>query len=321
MTLNRKVLARVGIAVFVALVLVFFGLALVAAWHKTNGEFPSIWRLVAAGVCWLFGLLAGSYAWATLVGGNRKVDHGAAVLISQLGKYVPGGVWQATGQLGLAKRVGVPLTRGAALFSVLAATQAVAGASCGLFLAVVWTDAAVWLRILLAVAAIVSLALLDRRWMVWALHKVPRLRDATDDLVPAQGPILVAYGMTLISLAATGGAFLLLLGSFGKVDEPWLVVAAYAAAWTVGFVAVPVPSGVGVREAVLVFILHGTFPTSVLVAASVYHRLVSLVTEGIVAAIASHRLRPSRLETLHDAGDLSEIETAVPPEPARPEGD
>jgi uncharacterized membrane protein YbhN (UPF0104 family) len=74
-----------------------------------------------------------------------------------------------------------------------------------------------------------------------------------------------------------------------------LVVSAYAIAWLIGFVLVPLPSGLGAREAVLVGLLHGLFPTSVLVAASVFHRIVQIVVEGLLALIASHRVRPSRL--------------------------
>ena len=37
------------------------------------------------------------------------------------------------------------------------------------------------------------------------------------------------------------------------------------------------------------------FPSSVLVAASVYQRVVLIATEGLLALIASHRVRPSRL--------------------------
>ena len=77
-------------------------------------------------------------------------------------------------------------------------------------------------------------------------------------------------------------------------------------AWTVGFIAIPIPSGVGIREAVLATILHGIFPASVIIAASVYYRLVCVATEGVLAAIASHRVRPSRLAAVAD--DVSDDE-------------
>jgi uncharacterized protein (TIRG00374 family) len=142
--------------------------------------------------------------------------------------------------------------------------------------------------------------------MVWALRKIPRTREASAELVPAQRVIVSTWAACLVTLAATCSAYFVLLGSFGHVDRPFLVIGAYAIAWTAGFLAIPIPSGVGVREAVLAAILHGTFPSTVIIAASVYYRLVSVATEGVMAAIASHRLRPSRLAAA--SGDLNDDE-------------
>jgi uncharacterized membrane protein YbhN (UPF0104 family) len=301
---RRKAFLRVGIAIFVLLAIGFFVYTVIDAWNATNGELPSVPRIAAAAGLWTLGLLAGAFAWATLLGGDRRVDHGAALLVSQLGKYVPGGVWQATGQVGLARATGVRVQRGATAFSVLAVTQAVAGCTYGLLLAAAWTDVSLPFRALMAVGAIAALPLIDRRWMVWALRKIPRTRSASGELVAPQRTIFVTWLACLVTLAATSTAYLVLLGSFGPVRRPFLVVAAYSIAWTVGFIAVPIPSGLGVREAVLAAILRGTFPASVVIAASVYYRLVSVATEGVMAAVASHRVRPSRLAAQSD--DLSD---------------
>jgi hypothetical protein len=291
----RRLLLRIGVTVFVIAAVAFFALALVSAWHKTNGTFPAVWRLVAAGALWGVGLLAAAYAWGVMLGGERRLDHAAGLLVSQLGKYIPGGVWQASGQVGLARGAGVRLQKGATCFSVFAILQAVSGANFVLLLALTWTDAPAFVRILLAVGAILSVALIDRRWMVWVLHKIPRTRDASSELVPPQSAIVAGWLAALVSLAANSVGFYLVLGGFGTIHHPFLVIAAYATAWTIGFIAIPIPSGVGIREAVLVAILHGSFPSSVIVAASVYHRLVSIAAEGLLAAAASHRVRPSRL--------------------------
>ena len=298
----RRVLVRVAIAVFVVAAIVFFALALVSAWHKTNGTFPAVWRLVCAGALWAVGLIAAAYAWGVLLGGERRLDHAAGLLVSQLGKYLPGGVWQASGQVGLARGAGVRLQKGATCFSVFAILQAVSGANFVLLLALTWTDAPGFVRILLAIGAILSVALIDRRWMVWVLHKIPRTRDASSELVPAQSAIVAGWLAALASLAANSIGFYLVLGGFGPIHQPFLVVAAYATAWTVGFIAIPIPSGVGIREAILVGILHDSFPSSVIVAASVYQRLVSIAAEGLLAAVASHRVRPSRLRATAPAG-------------------
>lgn len=317
---RRKALLRVGVAVFVLLAIGFFVYTIIDAWNATEGELPSIPRMLAAAALWGCGLIAGAFAWATLLGGDRRVDHGAALLVSQLGKYVPGGVWQVTGQVGLARATGVRLQRGATAFSVLAVTQAVAGCTYGLLLGAAWTDVAVPLRVLMGMGALATLPLLDRRWMVWALRRIPRTREASAELVPEQRVIVITWAACLVTVAATCSAYLVVLGSFGHVDRPFFVIGAYAIAWTAGFVAIPIPSGVGVREAVLAAILHGTFPSSVIIAASVYYRLVSIATEGVMAAIASHRVGPSRLAAASELNDDEPCgpdgaSSAAPPSP------
>jgi hypothetical protein len=278
---------------FVVLALVFFVYAVVEAWRTTNGDLPSIPRLIIAGLLWCGGLLVGAFAWATLLG-RRRVDHAAGLLVSQLAKYIPGGIWQAAGQVSLARSAGIPLAQGAAAFSVLSVCQLIAGASYAVLLGATWTDQSPIVRGLLAVGGLVALVLLDRRWMVWALHKIPRFRDVPVALVPPQRSIAVAYLCGVMALAATSVSYLVILTTFGGVHDVWFVVAAYAAAWTIGFIAIPIPSGVGIREAVLVGLLHGVFPASVIVAASVYQRLVSVTSEGVMAAIASPKARPRR---------------------------
>jgi hypothetical protein len=301
---QRRWFVRIATAVFVVVVIAFFAISLVDAWHDTNGELPSAWRLLAAAALSAGGMCTAGYAWATLLGGDRALDHGAALIVTQLGKYVPGGVWQATGQVGLARSAGVELPRAATSFTVLAIVQAVAGSVWGIVLAFAWTDARVFVRVLLGVGALASLALIDRRWMVWVLHRIPRTREASDRLIPAQGPIVRAWLGSLVTMTAACVAYLLLLGSLTPVDQPILVLSAYAIAWTVGFLALPVPSGFGIREAVLVGTLHSVFPASVIVAASVYLRLVVMGTEGVMAAIVSHRVRPSRAARTPQPGDV-----------------
>ena len=296
MTFTRSTIIRLAVAVFVVVAIVFFVLALVAAWRE-SAALPSVWRLCAVAALWVIGLVSAAAAWATLLGGTRRIDHGAASIVSQVAKYIPGGVWQASGQLGLARSAGVQFQRGAVAFTVQALMQAVAACTFGAVVALAWTDGADWLRVLLALASVLSLALVDRRWMVWILHKIPRTRDASSDLVPTQRAILLTYIAGFVTIATLGLGYLIVLGSFGSVDDPWLVVSAFAIAWLVGFLLVPLPSGLGAREAVLVAILHGTFPSSVLVAASVYQRVVLIAIEGLLALIASHRVRPSRLRS------------------------
>lgn len=291
---QRRTLLGVGIAAFVVLAVACFAFALVEAWEQTS-TLPSFWRLVGSGLLCAIGLLSVSLAWATLLGGDRRLDHIAASLVSQIAKYVPGGVWQASGQIGIARSAGVPVKRGMVAFTVQAIVLVVAASAFGVVLSLAWDDGGTWLRVLIGIGAVCSLALVDRRWMVLVLRRIPRTRDVSNDLVPSQRSILVATVESVVTVATLAVSYAILLASFGPLGDPWLVVSAFAIAWLVGFVLVPLPSGLGAREAVLIGLLHGLFPTSVLVAASVYHRIVQIATEGVLALIASHRVRPSRL--------------------------
>jgi uncharacterized membrane protein YbhN (UPF0104 family) len=78
-----------------------------------------------------------------------------------------------------------------------------------------------------------------------------------------------------------------LLSDFAEV-APVGAGTALATGWVVGYLAVPVPSGLGIREAVLVAALP-SLAAGPLVAASVAHRLLGLLAEVALAGIASGR--------------------------------
>jgi uncharacterized membrane protein YbhN (UPF0104 family) len=144
-----------------------------------------------------------------------------------------------------------------------------------------------FLAIALFLGPCFALTLLDRRWMVWGLRRIPRTRGVSESLVPAQSAIIAAWGAGIVSLVSAGSIFVLLVGGVENVDQPVFVLASFAAAWTIGFLAVPIPSGLGVREAVLVALLHDRFPSSLIIATSVYQRLVTLAAEGLLSALVA----------------------------------
>jgi hypothetical protein len=292
---SRKRLAgRIAAVVFVVAALVFLARGVITAWHDTDGHsVPGGAALVGAGVLAAAGLLAGTAAWVALLGPGRGREHSSGFLVAQLGKYVPGGIWQIMGQVGFARSAGVSFARATTGFAALAVTQLVAGATLTVGLALTWTSAAPVLRLALACGA-ASIVLLDRRWMVWAVKRVPRASAAHADQVPDQRRIVLAWIGSLAAIAALSVGYALLLGGVERVDDYALVVFAQAAAWTAGFLAVPIPSGVGVREVVLVAVLGSVYPSSVIIATSVYLRLVVMLVEGLLAfaSLVWRRLDP-----------------------------
>lgn len=283
---------RLFTAAIVALALVGFGYSIVTAWRDTDGAVPSVPRLIVAALLWAGGLFVSSFAWMWVVGDRRRPIR-AGFIVSQLGKYVPGGVIQAAGQVRLAKGHGIEVRRSVVAFMVMAVIQVSVGGGCLLALAATWSNASTWLRLVCAFGGVVALTLLNRRWMVFVLRRIPKVRDGVEGHLASQRDIVRAGAALFVSLACGSGGYTILLGGLAEVDRPLLVMSAFVLAWTVGFAVAPVPSGLGIREAVIATIMHGTLSTSVWVAASVYHRLAILLAEGCMALAFLPALRPA----------------------------
>ena len=63
---------------------------------------------------------------------------------------------------------------------------------------------------------------------------------------------------------------------------------AFAVAWVIGFLVLPVPSGLGIREAILYTVLPGV-PAGAVLASSLAHRLTTFIAEIILTAFSQVR--------------------------------
>jgi uncharacterized membrane protein YbhN (UPF0104 family) len=211
-----------------------------------------------------------------------------SVSLSQLGKYIPGGFWQPLGWLGLARQAGV----GTGVASVsIAATMIllVAGAFIvGPILLAASRAAGAFVWLIFAVPVV--LAALHPRVLGPALRFAARIvkRPGLDVGGLSFGSLLagLAYAIPLWLLHGTGLAFTAAaLHLAGAGDWP-LLTGAFAIAWAIGFLAIPVPGGLGVREAVLLLILRATFTTAEAVLLAVAFRLIFILAEGAMTAVA-----------------------------------
>lgn len=274
---------RAGLAVRVVGGLIGAGYLVVAfldAWDRSQGlPLPSAGALAAAFALVALGLAGALGAWAALLPGAGIGRLASGFLTAQLGKYVPGAVWQAVGQVDAAYRLGVPLPRATTAFVVSALTQAVGGGVLGAALAFAPVPPSVRLG---AAAGLLLVLLLDRRWMAWLLA---RLRRGDVSALPEGRRIRRAWLLGLLPHLTGGLAFALLLAGTGAGFVPAAIPAAILA-WTVGFLALPFPSGIGVREAVLVAALGGWAAPTQILAASLALRLVTIAAEAALIAAA-----------------------------------
>jgi len=297
-----RLLASTGFrVVFGLLGLGFLVLAFLAAWDRSmEAVVPTPAAAVAALAAVLAGHAAGGMGWVVLFegrGSTRRLVHG--LFLAQFGKYIPGGIWQVVGQVGLAAGPGITPARAAATMPVHVVVQLVAAAAVGAPLAAL-PAVPVPVRAA-AAAALLLLPLLHRRWMAEAALRIRRWRGRAPEggeggeggegpvEPPSQRAILLGFAWSALGIALAGLGFALLLRSLGGVDPLVSGTAIFGLAWLAGFLALPFPSGIGVREAVMLAALGSG--AAVIVAASIAHRLTLIAAEAVLAAVT---WRPNR---------------------------
>lgn len=275
---------RLGLILRVVLAaggLIFMVIAFRETWDRSREHVLPGWGYVAGAEALVLASLAGAArSWVCLFegqGSDRTLAQ--AFYTAQLGKYVPGAIWQAVGQVGLSRRGGVSLAQATTAFPVHALTQVAAGGTVGAGLAVVGFHLPLAPR-LLSLLGLLLVVPLRRAWMLRVLRFLTRLlKRGTAEALPSQNAIIRSYGWGIWTLLFSGAAFALLASSVRGADSAAAAVPAFALAWTIGFLAVPFPSGIGVRERILIAVAGSPTGAASVIAASIAHRLVTMVGE------------------------------------------
>jgi glycosyltransferase 2 family protein len=290
-------------AVVLAVVAGFFVATLAARWNDVislkwrldPGLFAAATVLLALSyglVAWLWGLALGRYA------GTRPSAGARIWFLSNLARYVPGNIWSYVGAVELARREGVARR---VTLAVMALTQVLSvGVAVAAGLPVLLAERARLGRPALlgavVVALLAGLAVLFRgRLLELARRRMPGFDPA--ELTPSAGTVVWLVAGYAAYWAVTGLAFAALVAALHPLaagDVP-LVMAAYAAAYAAGFLALLTPAGLGVREGVLVVALAPVLPAGpalvVALVSRVWMMLVELAGAAVAHLVARRRAR------------------------------
>ena len=211
--------------------------------------------------------------------------------VGELGKYVPGGVWPILGRGELARRAGVP--RPAAYGSVFLSLAALYLAASLVVVvglpAVVGDEGAGVLAPLLVLP--LGIAALHPKVVGLAIGVLARIaRRPIDVTIPGWGASVLLVARYVPAWLAIGGSTWAVARSLdasaGLVD----VGTAAVLSWIIGFVVVPVPGGVGVREAAFVA-AAGSLDPGVAAVVAVVARILFVAVDAVGAAAGSVVLR------------------------------
>jgi uncharacterized membrane protein YbhN (UPF0104 family) len=255
-------------------------------WRLEPGHFLLATALLALSyglVAWLWGVALGRAA------GTRPAAGARVWFLSNLARYVPGNVWSYVGAVELARREGVARRT---TLAVMALTQVLSvGVALLAGLPVLVAERARLGRPALlgavVVAAGAALAVVFRRRLLGlARRRLPGFDPAS--LAPSAGTVVLLVVGYAAYWAVTGLAFAALVASLASLDaaDVPLVVAAYAAAYAVGFLALLTPAGLGVREGVLVVALAPVLPAGPALVVALVSRVWMMLVELAGAAVA-----------------------------------
>lgn len=258
---------------------------------------PSPAALIGALVLTRTAMACTARAWVHLVGPPAVTSVVVGAFYeSQLLKYLPaGGVLQAVGQVSMTSTRGVPVKRVSLAYVTLAIATVVAGLFIGTGLSLI-TSAPPWIRVA-SLAGVVAPVLLHHRVLRWSLHRARRLsrRIPEPDLLPDQRTLWIALLWSGANHLLYAAGFVVLLQGVSPDTPVVSATIAYTVSWVVGFLVLPLPSGVGVREAVLVGLVADV-TAAPLLAASLAQRLVAIAAE-LLAAGGNRLLRLYRRRT------------------------
>lgn len=250
-------------------------------------------------------LLVVGYLWSATLWGRLVRDLGGGPLpvwttlrvfmVANLGRYVPGKIWQIAGLAYLAKREGVQasVATGAAILgqgvALLAAVLVGIGALFGaneLWRQIGWVGLVASIGVALTILAVVVVPGLFRR-VVALWFRLARTDLPVDGLGSRNAGLrwLVLY---VVNWGIYATAFWLLYLSFGEWQTLLQVGPAFAAAYVVGYVAIFAPAGAGIREGVLVVLLQpimaGEDATVLAVIARFWTTAVELIPAALLTA-------------------------------------
>ena len=279
-----------------------------------RGLGPEWWRpdplpLVLASAVLLGAYVVSGLLWVLMarelgaVGLGMRVGIGV-YLLGNLGRYVPGKVWQVLGLAYLAGREGVdaPIATSAAVLgqalslagACLVGSLALLNGPAGLKGYAPWVIGAVGLGVLLT---------LSRSLMSGALALWSRLLKRGEAPTPPNRTFGVRWALAYaLNWLLYGGAFVLFVRAFDGSGGFLPLASGFVAAYLLGYLALFAPAGIGVREGFLVAILSPLLGVGA-VAVAAWSRLwltaVEVVSALLVGAGTLRRARSAPAEGPH----------------------
>ncbi len=280
-------------------ILFFLGLNIYRGWRDASRFQWDVrpWPLAASFALALAFWFMTGVGWNLMVrclSGSLSLRKGMKIyFLSNLGWYVPGKVWYAVGRAYLGQREGVSvgvISTSVLMEVILSLTSSALMATLALPLLSPLLGAK---SLYLGIAVLVlGLAVLHPALMKLALALLERLLPGAERVTNPPLRYSVMMGLLvgyLFAWSFVGTAFFTLLNAVHPLSLAWLptVIAIYAVSWMAGFLAPFAPSGLGVREGVMILLLGQFLSVPAVTAAAILFRVWLTLAGVLWAAVAT----------------------------------
>ncbi|MDQ2846960.1 MAG: lysylphosphatidylglycerol synthase domain-containing protein [Actinomycetota bacterium] len=280
--------------VFVAVVIAALVWAVVKQWGALTAAASTLalWPALGSFLLILAGVWCGYPTWRELLAGLGShvafLPGQRVFALGQLGKYIPGGIWNILAQSSLAKELNVPRARSGAAgllaliisLPVIAAMSAVSLALSGRSLL-----GHFWWAPLIALPLLVFLHPSVLHWLIALAGRITR-RTLPLERIPGRCLVKVA-AWTVLGMVLSGLHLMILVAMVARhLPSPLLTIGVYTLAWLAGLIVVFAPAGAGVREAVIVFGLSPYLNPGSALLVALLSRALGLVADVLLAAVS-----------------------------------
>lgn len=283
----------------VGIVLLIFGLMLRTLYQGWEEIASYEWNLNYAALVVAFSLMLSAAAWYAYLWKVILDRLGTPLsyrksyrifFLSQLGRYLPGKVWGILGLVYLSEKEGVSKVISGTSVTLQLLLQVVSGVMVFGLTLPFWQnlDSVIGLNalFLLFPAGLVALhPAIVNRGLNLALRATGQ---GQMDLRWGYRQLLGQLGLWGVFWAVNGVAHYFLIGSIWSASLPRVsvLVGIFAIAWVAGFLSILTPSGLGVMEGTLAFLLSFYFPAHVATIIALWTRLARTAGDLVCAGIA-----------------------------------
>lgn len=229
-----------------------------------------------------------------------------AYFVGQLGKYVPGGIWPVVGRAEMARREGIggAAAYGSTVLSMVLTYLAAALVAMSALLIGAGGDgqSSWWPALVLLVLGVIALHPIPAERALRLLRRFGRRELKLE--VPSWGTsisLLLRHVPAWLGISAATWLVASTLDSGTPTFQN--LVYATTLSWLLGFIAVGVPGGIGVREAVFIAAAGSVSSPGVAAAVAVVARALFIAVDLAGAGLATMAIGMRREPTVQRSGD------------------